>query len=327
MTSIRNQIDDFEVDEILEAPADGGGDYLWLRVEKRDLGTPEAARALARWCRVPEDRVTFAGRKDRRAVTRQWFSIHRGVFPHGEPPDGMVVLDRRQSNQRLRLGELVCNRFRVVVRDVDAQAVEHVLRTAPKIRARGFPNAFGPQRFGPEQVNVARARRLLAGELTVGRRDRRFLVSAIQSAVFNRVLELRPVGVDEVVVGDLAISHRTGLVRSVVDPAEIEPRVSAGKLSPSGPLPGPKTALASGEPGRIELEVCRAEGLVGQEFKRRLEDIGMAGERRSLRAFCRDLEVETPEVGTLVLDFSLAPGSYATSLIGALLGRSPADFA
>lgn len=326
MPRIRTQLDDFEVDEILDPPANSDGDFLWLRVEKRDLGTPEAGRALAQWCGVDDDRVNFAGRKDRRAVTRQWFSIHRGRLPTGEPPDGLVIVDQRQASQRIRLGELSANRFRIVVREIAEDEALACVERAPRIQRSGFPNVFGPQRFGPNLENLERGRRLLAGDLSVGRRDRRFLISALQSAVFNAVVARRTAGIDEVVVGDLAISHRTGLVRSVVDPEEVRDRVVAGKLSPSGPLPGPKIALAGGEPGRIELEECTAAGLVGQDFKRQLEKLGMSGERRSLRAFCRDLSVSRLDDSSVVLSFSLESGGYATSLIGSVFEKTPDAF-
>ncbi|HAW22024.1 MAG TPA: tRNA pseudouridine(13) synthase TruD, partial [Pseudomonas sp.] len=68
--------EDFQVDEVLDIPLSGAGEHLWLWVEKRNLNTEEAARRLARAAGVPVRNISYAGLKDRQALTRQWFSLH-----------------------------------------------------------------------------------------------------------------------------------------------------------------------------------------------------------------------------------------------------------
>lgn len=68
--------EDFQVDEVLEIPLSGEGEHLWLWVEKRGLNTEEAARRLGRAAGVQQKNVSYAGLKDRQALTRQWFSLH-----------------------------------------------------------------------------------------------------------------------------------------------------------------------------------------------------------------------------------------------------------
>ncbi|WP_215201461.1 tRNA pseudouridine(13) synthase TruD, partial [Escherichia coli] len=48
------------------------GEHLWLWVEKRGLNTEEAARRLGRAAGVQQKNVSYAGLKDRQALTRQW---------------------------------------------------------------------------------------------------------------------------------------------------------------------------------------------------------------------------------------------------------------
>ena len=45
-------------------------------MEKRNLNTEEAAKRIARAAGVPLKLISYAGLKDRQALTRQWFSLH-----------------------------------------------------------------------------------------------------------------------------------------------------------------------------------------------------------------------------------------------------------
>ena len=73
--SIRTHCEDFVVvEEPLYSPS-GEGTHTFLCVEKRGRTTEQVARELARAAGVPPGAVGYAGRKDRHAVTRQWFSL------------------------------------------------------------------------------------------------------------------------------------------------------------------------------------------------------------------------------------------------------------
>ncbi len=78
--------EDFVVEEVLGFAPEGGGEHLWLWVEKRGATTLEAVRELARCCGVAPRAVGYAGMKDRIAVTRQWLSVH---LPGREAPEDL----------------------------------------------------------------------------------------------------------------------------------------------------------------------------------------------------------------------------------------------
>src|SRR6185436_20892176 len=124
MPRIKVQPEDFVVEELpLYAPS-GAGEHTWVEVEKRLRTTEEVASELAAAAGVDAGRVGWAGRKDREAVTRQWLSVP-GLAPARAEQlagDGWRVLRAAAHGERLRLGELVGNRFRIVVRDVDEAA-------------------------------------------------------------------------------------------------------------------------------------------------------------------------------------------------------------
>src|SRR5215831_9371365 len=67
--------EDFEVEEIPAYEPSGSGPFLYLWVEKRDMGAEYFQRQLARRLNIPVGEVGTAGLKDRHAVTRQLVSV------------------------------------------------------------------------------------------------------------------------------------------------------------------------------------------------------------------------------------------------------------
>jgi len=147
--------DDFVVEEISQPPlpsADGAYTIATIRV--REWETNRLVRQLARSLHISRQRIGFAGTKDKRAVTTQLVSF-KGVAPETLKSLGLKdveILDLYESDHPLEIGDLVGNRFRIVVRGLSVppeKAEVLVEETARQMRAAGgFPNFFGIQRFG-----------------------------------------------------------------------------------------------------------------------------------------------------------------------------------
>ena len=191
--TIRSTPEDFFVEELPGFEPSGSGEHLLLTIEKRGMNTAFAAKRIAQWARVPEMGVSYAGLKDRHAVTRQRFSVH---LPKKVAPDlatlesdELRVLDHAWHSRKLPRGALAGNRFVLVLRELqgEREAIELRLRA---IAEHGVPNYFGEQRFGREGDNVANALAMFAGR-RVRREQRTLLLSAARSELFNRVLAAR----------------------------------------------------------------------------------------------------------------------------------------
>jgi len=152
---LKSSPEDFIVEEISQPPPPAvEGAYTIATLRLRAWETNRLVRALARSLRISRRRIGFAGTKDKRAVTTQLMSFEN------VPPDALTslnlrdveVLDPFQSDRPLEIGDLVGNRFRIVVRNLTVppkEAAMTVEETARQLRvARGFPNFFGVQRFG-----------------------------------------------------------------------------------------------------------------------------------------------------------------------------------
>jgi tRNA pseudouridine13 synthase len=151
------------------------------------------------------------------------------------------------------------------------------------------------------------------------RRAARFLLSALQAAVFNRFLETRPLPLDALERGEVAMLHVSGGSFVVEDEAAEAPRAASFEISATGPIFGSRTLQPRFAAAERE---CRAL----REFDVDLDDlqpprgIRMRGARRPVRVRLGDVAVEEIDAA-LVLCFTLPPGSYATVLIEELLGN------
>jgi tRNA pseudouridine13 synthase len=325
MARIRVLPEDFEVEEIPRFTPSGEGEYAYLWVEKRLENTDDVARSIAAALRLSADQVAYAGRKDKRAVARQYFSL-----PWQDPQrlmslpiPGAKILAVERHDQRLGPGKLDGNRFRLKVREDDAVVAEEAVRRAAEIEKRGLANRFGKQRYGRDGDNAAKGRDILLGQGPRGdRRSAAFLVSALQSQLFDLVLSRREI--DRLVPGDVGFVHATGETLWLRGEPEEQERTDRFELSPTGPMLGSKMKQPRHEAARIEREAAAELGLPRLDRIDPPPGMRLFGDRRSLRVRPRELSLDYhPEEQTLELRCILPPGSYATVLLEELL---PAGF-
>ena len=324
MPRIRTEIDDFLVDELPLYEPTGEGGHTFVRIEKRERNTEEVVRALARAAGVTPKDVGYAGRKDRRAVTRQWLSAP-GLDPTRALSlsiPGVRVLEARRHPHKLRTGQLRGNRFAIIVRAVDTGTAERAAARLDEIRRLGMPNRFGTQRFGRDADNAERGRAVLEGRLRPrDRRAARFLVSALQSSVFNEALAGRPLALDAVEAGEVAQVVNSGGLFLVEDSTRETPRAARFEISATGPIfgSGGRDPVPTGAAAARERNALAALGVSEELVRRAPPGLRLRGARRAFRTPVSDAELDA-DGDAWRLRFSLAPGSYATVLIEELFG-------
>ena len=313
--------EDFQVDEVLDIPLSGAGEHLWLWVEKRNLNTEEAARRLGRAAGVPARNVSYAGLKDRQALTRQWFSLH---LPGKADPDleraqdeTLTILRSVRHQRKLQRGAHSANGFtlRLTELQADRDALDARLE---RIRAHGVPNYFGLQRFGFDGGNVQGARDYAERqELPVQRNLRSRLLSAGRSYLFNRVLAERVAdgSWDQARVGDLLAFTDSRSFFSAGEAECHDPRLSLLDLHPTGPLWGEGESPAAGDIQALETAVVAAEPSIAKW----LAEAGMKHERRILRLPIAGLSWHYPGPDILQLEFVLPTGCFATAVVRELV--------
>jgi tRNA pseudouridine13 synthase len=314
--------EDFEVEELALYEPSGDGAHTFVLVEKRLRTTEEVARVLARAAGVRPGDVGYAGRKDRFAIARQWLSVP-GLAPDAalalEAP-GVRVLDARRHPHKLRTGQLRGNRFRLRLSGLAPEALAALPARAAALYERGLPNRFGAQRYGADGANAERAAARLAGDGSWprDRREARFLLSALQAAVFDDVLARRPLPLHRLETGDVAMVCASGGAFLVEDAASEQPRADRFEISPTGPIFGTRTSEAQGAPGARERESLARFGIDLARF-RLPRGLRARGARRPLRVRPEGLAVESVGPDAALISVALAPGTYATVLVEALL--------
>lgn len=320
---LRRSPEDFVVVEKPVCLPDGTGEHVWLLVRKRLRNTQEVAKVIARWAGVKIRDVSYAGLKDRVAVTEQWFSVQlpgkKAPELGDEWPDGVEILELHRHSRKLRRGALQGNDFRIVLRDCsgDFPGIE---RRLDLLAQHGVPNYFGEQRFGWQGGNLEKARRMLEdGQRIRDRNLQSLIISAARSYVFNLVLSDRVKQQSWLApeAGDLImLDGSQSTFRYDQNGEDISQRLATGDVHLSGPMPGR---------GSNELAVSKAEQAILAGYSVWIEGLmGLrvdAG-RRSLRVLPRSLRYEWLNNQDLCLRFSLPPGSYATAVLREIVSYS-----
>jgi tRNA pseudouridine13 synthase len=323
--------DRFQVEELPAYPPGGDGTHTFLFIEKRGLTTFDAIARIAAAFGVPARDIGYAGMKDKHATTRQWLSVP-GLDPERAlalAAQDLRVLAAARHPHKLRLGHLRGNKFEVVLTGPAGDADIAALRARfDELAARGVPNRYGEQRFGADAANAARGLDLLrGGRHERDKRKRKLMLSALQSAVFNRALELRATrgALTGVLLGDVLKKTDTGGLFVSTEPEVDQRRVDAGELDPTAPLPGGREIEPPpGSPARaLEDEAIAAVGATREDFARGGRDLPGARRPVLLRladaAFSEEPSGD-PEARAVRLGFTLPAGGYATVVVSALAG-------
>ncbi|XP_003744717.2 pseudouridylate synthase 7 homolog [Galendromus occidentalis] len=122
---------------------------------KDNTDTMEAINAIAGLTRTKPSVFSYAGTKDKRAITTQRVSVYR------MKPDYLLGINKRNekfkignvhfAQKQIQLGELTGNRFIITLRDVKGGTQEEMRAALENLR-KGFINYFGLQRFGTTSI-------------------------------------------------------------------------------------------------------------------------------------------------------------------------------
>ena len=315
--TIRATPEDFIVIENLGFEPSGSGEHAFLWIEKIGENTEYVARQLAKFANVKQRDVSFAGLKDRHAVTRQWFSVPVPIKTQLDwtvfNTDNIKILHSTRHIRKLKRGALSGNQFKITVRDWqgDKEKTEQQLEA---IKTNGIANYFGEQRFGHEGQNIAKAIALFDGA-KVGREQRSIYLSAARSELFNQILAKRVENQtwNQAVAGEYCVLNNShSYFKADVIDDEIKQRIKNHDIHPSAILWGK---------GNLELSVLEKNVLA--DYQRLADGLiaeGLEQDRRALRISVSDLTWQFEECH-LILEFSLPAGSYATALLREIITK------
>ena len=325
---IRVNQSDFNVVEQLPFSPCGEGEHLFIYIRKTGANTVFVARELAKYFKVKEALVTYAGLKDRFAVTEQWFGVHVPGKQSYDLADmhieGVEVLSYERHNKKLRTGALTGNRFQLIIRDVtDLHALTERWQN---IAAQGVPNYFGEQRFGIDGGNLVHALALFSGTKVKNKKKRGMYLSAARSCIFNDILNARikENTFSTIQVGDVLMLAGT---QSVFQLEEVDTvltqRLIDKDVDITAAMWGAGKIMTRAEPKILEERIA-AHHLA---FANGLSTFGLKQERRRIRLVIAEPDIEispnenpaNDRLPSVKISFSLSAGSYATTVLRELV--------
>ena len=317
--------EDFVVVEDLGFGPDGEGEHLLVRILKKDCNTRFVADALAKFLKIHAREVSFAGQKDKHAVTEQWLCAR---LPGKEMPDlskfqleGCQVLEYARHKRKLRLGALKGNQFTLILREIsDRDDAEQRLQA---IAAQGVPNYFGAQRFGIGGSNLQGALRWAESGAAVRDRNKRsFWLSAARSGLFNQQVSIRleKPEFNQVVDGDaLQLAGRgSWFVATAEEREPLQARVDSRDLMITAALPG------SGDWGSQREALVAEQAAIAEETQLQalLVREKVEAARRAMLLYPQQMSWNWWDDVTVELRFWLPAGSFATSVVRELINTT-----
>ena len=264
------------------------GKYSLCNLKKKGLTTEYVIRMIVQELGIPKEDVGFAGLKDKNAVTSQYLTI-KNV---GKEKIEKVKLENaklvfiQQTDKKIVRGDLLCNRFRIRLHEVPDKC--RVREQLAGVRG-GFPNYFGPQRFGSHQDNHLVGKLLLQGrfrdaERMAGRMEKeraRFFVHAYQSWLFNQALEPETKDFTEVRIPGYEFWKPTHPMEKRMD------------------------------------SLLEKDGLKRTDF--RIDKLRLSSRGAQRQVFVKPSNFKAKITEPIQLEFALPPGSFATALLAELL--------
>ncbi len=332
---------DFVVDEIPLYPFSGEGEHFVFQLRKKNLTTLEVVGMLSKHLGVKSKEIGYAGLKDKNALTKQYFSIHKSLEEKLKTFEniGVKILETTYHDNKIKTGHLQGNRFFIRLKKVTPLAAKKMDQALKEIKKKGMPNFFGYQRFGMFGDNHIIGEKIAKGEKSErNKKLKQIYISSYQSHLFNLWLSKRleisalvnsfeteeltnllnmPSEKIEVLKkqehpfkmlqGDLLMHYPYGRVFYHEDEENIQ-RFNERDVSITGLLCGERVKLAQDDAYTIEKQYD--------------DEINADGVRRYAWIYPTEIEKNyREEEAWYELHFTLPKGAYATVLIEELAKR------
>ncbi|MCD6557846.1 MAG: tRNA pseudouridine(13) synthase TruD [Candidatus Aenigmarchaeota archaeon] len=284
------------------------GSWTLALIRKKGWNTMDLQKAVAKKLGIPKNDVTFAGNKDKNAVTEQWFSIKANQRDIKKLNLKSVdILETRPFNKRLFLGDLLGNEFIIRLQLKKMTDIKKIEKNISIIKKRGMPNYFGPQRFSEKNHII--------GYWLI--KDRKKALAMINSSCKKtyKTLECVPKNLLKFYIHAL----QSWIFNETINRwLAVEDRAYYKEIS----VVGWKTTLRKNKIDDIIRRVMKNLNLKIQDFKNsHIKVICPRGERRKMFIKVSDINYKSGPYNNLLLNFTLPKGSYATVLVGQITGN------
>lgn len=331
---LKVNVEDFVVEENISVEFSNDGEHCWIYVKKQGCNTDWVAQHLATYCGVKKMAVSYAGLKDRHAITSQWFSVQ---LPGKPTPDWgefeasiaaentgekVKVLKSVRHNRKLQRGALKNNFFTITLRDlsdVSDEKLSLLNERCELISQQGVPNYFGAQRFGRNYNNLDQATKLFSNpRFRLPKHKRGIYLSTARSWLFNCILSerIKRQVWNKRLPGDVFMLDGKSACFKDDDDVAINERLDQGEIHPTAPMWGEGERM-------VELDALALESETIDQFPV-FRDGLISARLQSQRRACRVIPGQFNafrEDDNFVVAFSLPAGCYATMVLAEIFSE------
>jgi tRNA pseudouridine13 synthase len=183
---VKQQPDDFRVEELTDIAPGDRGPFAFYRLEKRNWTTPDALAAIRRRWEIAPQRLSYGGLKDRHADTVQFLTIYHGPR-RGLNHNAVTLHYLGQINTPYTSRDIRANRFRITLRDLADDHAQRAAAESATIGRDGVVNYFDDQRFG----SVASGSGFVARSMVLGQFEEALKLALASPYEFDAVEEKR----------------------------------------------------------------------------------------------------------------------------------------
>jgi len=334
----RQTVERFSVEEVPLYKFDGKGNYLILKLKKREMSTHKLLSVLKQATGVTEREIGYAGLKDKSATTIQYISLPKSAqkaLVKNLTTERVEILERTLHHTPVKIGHLKGNRFSIVLHHIASKDAERFQAVAKRMEREGFPNYYGYQRFGEDGRSYVQGREIAhSGKRLKGSREK-LLVAAYQSHLFNRWLasrvKLSRIVTDEksakaakileypeklvealavqpqlfkLFLGDLMSGYPYGRHRFVKEMISSASSFAKREITPTGLLCGERVARAQSDAGYLEAPFDDSELM------------SLRGDRRPAWIWPEEVTMQyDAPLQQMRISFFLPKGAYATTFL------------
>jgi tRNA pseudouridine13 synthase len=333
---IKETCEDFLVDEVLDTSilsSTATMHHLYL-LKKKNYTTERAVAHIAKALHIPRKYISYAGTKDKQAITTQYITISGAKKEHVAKLDlkDIALTFTGYAQQKLTLGNLQGNTFTITLYEPD-----HVPTQLPKTFF--VPNYFDDQRFSKHNVTLGQyilqkqfkeavdllltsdedfalaiqehlkkhpndyigSLRLLPGKTLL------FYVHAVQSLLFNRLLA-------QEITDGFSVPYSQG---ELAFPRTLPEELSVAEQTKTLPLLGYDSELTLTQEQSLALI-----GLTPRDFLvKSIPQLSLAGDARAAFMLVSDCNILQQEQDRITLSFTLPKGCYATIVLKQLFAK------
>lgn len=334
-------IDSSRLKKPKDTPPRGSNEFLHFTLVKKNWTTHQAISKMAEQIRVSRRRFSFAGTKDKRAITAQRVSVWNLLLKGLERVNlkDITLKNYAFQDEKIHLGELYGNRFTITIRE---SADPEQIQKAQEICSQGIKNYFGPQRFGTTRpTNHLIGKHLLRGNFEEAARiliclpgDRCTDVRKFADehwGEWKEILKRWPEHLDvETSLLNYLLKHPNDYKNAFRELPKNLRRLfvhafqsyifnctlsKLETLPDTLPLVGYETEL-QGKGGKIIKSLLEERRICQQHFKcKDMPELASKGVQRNTKIFPEKFQIVNEREQSLIIRFKLKKGSYATTVL------------